>query len=353
MSTLRIALDATPLTAPYTGICRYTAELARRMALARPEAEIVLLSDQKYEPISGLPNLRCDPRPARALEKRWWSVGLPLRLRKMKASLFHGTDFAVPLTGSTPAVVTIHDLAPFRAAEWRMPATAERKARRLPRAVARAKVILTPSECVRQEVIDQLGVPEDKVRVTPLASSLHQVPGRSSSPYILYAGPIEPRKNLVRLLRAFARLRGPERLVLAGGGGWGRDEVKAAVASLRLEARVTLTGAVLDDELAKLYSHCAVFVYVPLYEGFGLPVVEAMSCGAKVVTSRDTACAETAGDAALLVNPEDETEIASAIEAALKNDDLRRNSMARSLQFSWAHTADLTWQAYEIALSRS
>src|SRR5207244_5647187 len=127
---------------------------------------------------------------------------------------------------------------------------------------------------------------------------------KSPNPFVLYSGAIEPRKNLLRLLRAFSRLKGPEALVLAGGGGWGRDEVVAAVNALGLQSRVKLIGQVSDEEMAALYSQASVFLYVSLYEGFGLPIVEAMACGARIVTSRNTACADVAGDAAILVDPE-------------------------------------------------
>ncbi len=351
-----IALDATPLSVPLAGIGRYTAELARHLAAAHPESQVTLLSDQPFMEPAGPPNLHSDPRPARAWERRWWSVGLPLRLRRLRASLFHGTDFAVPFYASSPAVLTIHDLAPFR-----FPHN-PRVARRLPGAARRARAIIVPSERMKQEVVAELRLPDDKVFVTPLAAASCFRPGSASvgrqRPYVLFVGTIEPRKNLVRLLNAFARLNWPDvKLVLAGRRAWGWEEVEARIHELGLQSRVEIAGHVPDEELADLYRGAAVFVYPSLYEGFGLPVLEAMACGAPVVTSKDTAPADVCGDAAWLVDPHSEEEIREAIEATLKNPTLAatlgRRGLARAAEFSWTRTAELTWQVYESALSGS
>lgn len=360
-STVRVALDATPLSVPLAGIGRYTAELSRHLAEARPDAEVVLLSDQPFRAPQGPPNLRADPRPARGLERRWWSAGLPLRLRRMQATLFHGTDYAVPLLGSVPAVLTIHDLSPLRFPDW-LPQSARRIARRLPRMAARARAVVVPSERVKEEVVETLRLPPAGVFVTPLAAApcFRPQPRRTrvGSPYILFAGAIEPRKNLPGLLRAFTRLARPElRLVLAGPQAWGWQQVMATIAALGLQWQVTVAGQVSDPELAALYAGAALFVYPSLYEGFGLPVVEAMACGVPVVTSRDTAAADVAGDAALLVDPRSEDQIAEAMRRVLDDaelaENLRRRGLARAAEFSWKRTAELTWQVYESALSRS
>jgi glycosyltransferase involved in cell wall biosynthesis len=350
---MRIALDATPLSVPHSGIGRYTRELIAHLPQVRPDAEILTFTD---------PNVTGG---GSALDRRWWSWGLPRSLRQAQARLFHGTDFAVPILGQTPAVLTIHDLSPLQAREWKMPPSAKRIARRLPRMIVRAKVVLTPSERIRQEVLDRFRPPPTKVLVTPLAASaVFQPPSErcplpkpAHPPCLLFVGKREPRKNVIRLLRALAassKLR-EQSLVMAGPAGPEEPLIQATIAALGLQSRVWLTGPCSDETLAGLYSHARLVVYPSLYEGFGLPVLEAMACGAPVLTSRDTACAEVAGGAACLVDPLNEEELAAGMEAVLTDSDLaaalRRKSLERAQQFSWQKTAELTWQAYEIALS--
>jgi len=350
---MRIALDGTPLSVPNSGIGRYTRELAAHLPLVRPDEEIVTLVD---------PNVAGG---GSVLERRWWSIGLPKRLKQAQAHLFHGTDFAVPLLGSTPSVLTIHDLSPLRAQEWNMPATAKRIARRLPRTIAHARAVVVPSERVRREVLERFRIPASKVLVTPLAASdvfkppagRCPLPKPTHPPCILFVGKREPRKNLSRLLRAFAassKLR-DQVMVLAGPPGPMEEQIQRDLRMLGLQSRVWTTGPCTEEALAELYGHARLVVFPSLYEGFGLPVLEAMACGAPVLTSRDTACAEVAGDAAYLVDPQSQEAIMAGMEAVLGDDDLaaalRRKGLDRAGHFSWKRTAELTWQAYEIALS--
>jgi glycosyltransferase involved in cell wall biosynthesis len=350
-----VALDATPLTVPDTGIGRYVAELSRHLAALRPHDRFVLFSDQPYPEVNGRRNLVCDRRPPVRLEKHWWSVGLPMRLARRRVRLFHGTDFAVPIMGGIPSVVTIHDLSPLRAAEWRMPETARRIAERLPLTIARARAVIVPSKRIATEVRERF--PRRRVYVTPLAASAEFRPAENpeppAEPYLLFAGTREPRKNLVRLLDAFAGITASTalRLILAGRAGWGEGEVRERIAALGLQSKVTLCSNLTGLELARLYQQAAVFVYPSLYEGFGLPVLEAMACGAPVVTSRHTACAEVAGGAARLVDPYRADDIAAGILDALRlAGALRARGLARAREFSWKATAELTWKVYESAL---
>jgi glycosyltransferase involved in cell wall biosynthesis len=350
---MKIALDGTPLSQPYTGIGRYTRELAAHLPLVRPDAEIALPADPN---VTGGGTL---------LERRWWSIGLPRHLRRIEAALFHGTDFAVPMLGATPSILTIHDLSPLRAKEWKMPATARRIARRLPGMIKRARVVIVPGERVGQEVAERFPAARPKIVVTPLAVSeaFHlpsdrcPLPKPDHPPCILFAGKREPRKNLPRLLRAMASARGlrDQVIVLCGPSGWEEPELRKAIAALGLQSRVWISGPCSDETLAGLYAHARLVVYPSLYEGFGLPVLEAMACGAPVLTSKNTACADLAGGAAYLVDPLNEEEIAAGMEAVLNDGELaatlRRKGLERARQFSWKRTAELTWQAYESVLS--
>lgn len=333
---MRIALDGTPLqSAPYTGIARYTQELQRALIELHPEAGFTLESRPE---LHGL------------LEGRWWSIGLPRRLRETGVTLFHGTDFAVPLLGKTPSVVTVHDLSPLRAREWKMPATARRVARRLPGAISRSRAVIAPSERVKREIVETFQTPPEKIFVTPLAPARafqtitkREPPAR---PYLLYVGSGQERKNLHSLTQVWDRLRAHLKIDLVAVG---------QNLPFTLEWGIRAMEKIPDEELAVLYSHATAFVYPSVYEGFGLPVVEAMACGAPVITWRDTASSDVAGGAGLEAGSEDE--LASAIQTIVEQPELaaelQKKSLARAACFSWQKTARKTWEAYESAISGS
>ncbi len=335
---MNIALDGTPLSeAPHTGIARYTGQLAAALGAIHPEARITL---------------EARPGNAGVLQGRWWSIGLPRRLREIQATLFHGTDFAVPFLGRTPSVVTVHDLSPLRAREWDMPAVARGVARRLPGVIRRAAAVITPSERVKAELTERFPAAREKIFVTPLAAAALFFPrpvSASGAKYVLYVGSGQRRKNLDLLVRVFGRVRSRFRkdhdihLIVVGGGP-----------QIELQSEVIQMLGVPDEELAKLYSGAAAFVYPSLYEGFGLPVLEAMACGAAVITTRGTACGDLAGESALLVEGENERQLEEALTAVLERPslaaELREKGMARARSFSWQRTAEQTWAVYQVAL---
>jgi glycosyltransferase involved in cell wall biosynthesis len=341
---MNIVLDGTPVAdAPHAGIARYTAQLAAALAALHPETHITLESR---------------PKNAGILDRRWWSIGLPRRLREVQASLFHGTDFAVPLgplSRRTPSVVTVHDLSPLRAREWDMPATALRVARRLPGAIRNARAVIVPSQRIKDEVLARFPNALDKTFVTPLAPAAQFVPRPVATPsggrYVLYVGSGQRRKNLNVLLRVWDRVRKRNtvyhnlRLIVVGDG-----------TQMALQSEVQQMTGVTDEELAGLYAGAAAFVYPSMYEGFGLPVLEAMACGAPVITTRDTACGDLAGSAALLVDTDTggeqqmEEALLAVLERPLLAAELREKGKARASSFSWRRTAELTWAVYELAL---
>jgi glycosyltransferase involved in cell wall biosynthesis len=296
---------------------------------------------------------------------------LPWQLRRLPLDACHFTNNVAPIWGPCPTILTIHDMT-----LWLFPHYHYRKrllAMRpiLPLAARRAAAVITVSQSARADIIRLLGLPADNVHAiyeapAPIFRPLspgpaltavrhrHQLPDR----FLLYVGTIEPRKNLVRLLEAFARLTPsfPHHLLLVGQRGWKDDEVFAAVERLQMAARVRFLGFLPADDLAALYNLAEALVFPSLYEGFGLPVVEAMACGTPVIASNRGALAEVAGGAAEMVNPTDIDSIAAGLERALadprRRAELRSLGLARAANFRWETTAAQTRAVYERVVGR-
>ena len=289
--------------------------------------------------------------------------------RRMPAPVvYHEPNvIARPFGGVT--VVAINDLS------WRVDRAfhpAPRAAwleRRLPASLAQASRFVAISEFTAGEMADQLGLSRERIDVVPLAASPAFRPvaaatalarfGLHSGGFVLSVSTLEPRKNFDRLLAAHARLpddlRARRALAIAGGQGWGEALGSAQADRARRSGALRLLGHVSDAELAALYSHCALFAFPSLYEGFGLPVIEAMACGAPVVASGTTAVGETAGDAAVLVDPLDPAGIAEGLRAVLEDTALaarlRAKGRARAAQFTWGRTLELLIASWRRALS--
>lgn len=243
------------------------------------------------------------------------------------ADVLHCPTFRGPFRAAQPLVVTVHDLAVLRHPEWfnRWTRTYSRIA--VPRVVAAAHRVIAVSEFTKRELVSLLGTDVAKIRVVPNAVEDVFTPDgpRAEGDYVLAVGTLEPRKNLARIAQA---VDGELRVV--GARGWGGVEPPRDV---------TWLGAVSDEELAALYRGARCLVYASLYEGFGIPVAEALACGCPVVTSRDSPMAELAGDAAVYVDPEDVTSIREGIERATRHEP-RRGA-------TWAEVAARTRAVYE------
>ncbi|HVW35444.1 MAG TPA: glycosyltransferase family 1 protein [Acidimicrobiia bacterium] len=285
----------------------------------------------------------------------------------------HSTGPAIPPPGGAALVITVHDLAPIRFAD-RYP----RRARALHKrgahiAAAEAARIICPSRSTALDVEEFYGVDRDRIRVVPhgvdvagLSAADHTADADAArrwerrgitEPYVLWVGTQEQRKNVVAVLDAFSHLAGrhPElNLVLHGPNGWLGDEVGEGLQHRGLHGRTIVSeGSLPRSELAALYARASVFVYPSLYEGFGMPVLEAMACGTPVVTSNISALPETAGDAALLVDPLDDLALAEAITRILEDPglagDLASRGRKRARSLTWGETARRTWAVYEEA----
>lgn len=337
------ALDATPLTVPTGGVTRYTRELARALAAHDPRDEFWLLSDQPFDmPARIPPNLHKGDGPRTAAERRWWLWGLDREMMRRKVDLFHGTDFSVPYIPRRPSVMTVHDLSPWL---WN---DASRRVRRRVPVLLRARIptmIITPSEAVRRAAIARFGIDQERVVAVPLAASDHfrfldaAPPAR---PYFLFVGTLEPRKNIARLIEAWREVRKSQDvdLVLAGRS---REDFSTPAP----EPGLRVLGAVPDEDLPALYSQAVACVYPSLYEGFGLPVLEAMQCGATVIASRDPAIMEISGGAAIHV---DATDVGTLAEAMRARPVRRDESLRRAALYSWSITARKTREVYDAAV---
>jgi glycosyltransferase involved in cell wall biosynthesis len=378
---MRIGLDGFPLLTSLTGVGHYTFELARALALLAPTDQFELVAPGPF-PNSIVEDIRLNcPANLRAVSaeaksirrRRWWAVGLPLYLRKASLDLFHGTNYEVPLWSKRRSVLTIHDLSILLHADTHRADLARRARRRLPVMTRSASMIITPTESVKREVSERLKVDPEKIVVT------HEAPRRGfqrmpfadiaeakrrlgiEDEFLLFVGTIEPRKNLLTLMRAFDQIlrqtsRRPQ-LVVAGAEGWLMDQLFAFIKESSIGDRLLLTGYLDDKDLRALYSSCRAFVYPSIYEGFGLPPLEAMACGAPVIAGNIATFQETLGSAAELVEPNDVEALARSIVEILGDEDRRRDLSRRGLEqaakFSWERTAELTLEVYRQVLGES
>lgn len=352
---MKIALDATPLTVASGGVHRYTEELSRALAASFPEDEFFLLSDQQFTPPSGAPaNLKIGSGPRNALERRWWLWGLHREMARRGATIFHGTDFSVPYLPIHPSVLTLHDLSPWLDAAWH--SDADRVRQRMP-ALLRfglATMIITPTEAVRRGTIERFRWPANRIVAVPLAAgeNFHPVPVQPPGrPYLLYVGTLEPRKNLELLHQVWRELRKSHDidLVLAGRRRGDFPEIAP-------EPGLRVLGLTPEEKLPRLYSGALACLYPSYYEGFGLPVLEAMQCGAAVLASRDPAIMEVSGQGALLLDIREPGAWVEALRTFLSQperlNELRQKALRRAAEFSWTKTAKLTREVYDEAARR-
>ena len=357
---MRIGFDGTPLLGPRTGVGWYTADLIDAVSAASPDDRLLVLpiswrTAAELE-VDG-PNVSVARRfmPARPLQLLWERSSIPPLEWFLRCDVFHATNFLAPPTRRTPVVVTVHDLAFVRHPETCAPAV-QAFARLLPRVLRRAAAIIAVSHFTADELRAWLPEVADRITVVPNGGHRRVTPGsaglRSDAPYVLMLGSLGVRKNLPLLLDAYALLRqqGTDlHLVLAGPP----DPLVDVSDELRrrgLADRVTLTGYVDDGQAAALLEGAAVLAFPSLYEGFGMPLVEAMAVGTPVVAARSGATPETVGEAAVLVEPGDVEGFAAAITAVIDDPDLRPRLVEagrrRAAEFSWARTAAETLSVY-------
>jgi glycosyltransferase involved in cell wall biosynthesis len=297
----------------------------------------------------------------------WEQLVQPWVLRRMEADLVHGPVFIAPVFTPCPSVITIHDLSFMRFPNLFHPVNRLYLTVLTRLSAQRARRIIAVSAHAAAESVQLLDVPPERIDViyhgvdpvfrplpTDTIASFRQRRGLPER-FLLFVGTLEPRKNLVRLVEAFAHIQDDQvGLVLAGGKGWLYDELFARVETLGLEGKVIFPGYVMSEELPLWYNAATALAYPSVYEGFGLPVLEAQACGAPVLTSNVSSLPEAAGDAALMVDPYDVEALATGINQILTDEslrlELRAHGLAHAQEFTWSRTALETAHVYKRAL---
>jgi glycosyltransferase involved in cell wall biosynthesis len=358
---MRIALDARPLRVREgSGLTVFLSSVLQALGEIDRDHEYLLYAHADFE-WAAPQGMRVSKRTSGGVYGTVWMQSVvPRWLREGGVDLFWGTQHTLPLgmPGGMPAVLSFHDVAHARIPETMRRSSYWVNRTLIPPSVRRADVLVALSETTAGELRELLDVPPERIRVAlpgvaadfwPIepaearrALAAH-LPG--PEPYVLAVGALEPKKNLVTSLRAWARIahRWPHRLVVAGPPGWRVQEALDLLETPALHGKVQRLGYVPRPLLPALYAGADVFVFPSIYEGFGMPVVEAMACGTAVVTSNVSSLPEAAGGAALLVDPRDDAALAEAIEAVLtdaaRRADLVRRGLERAARLRWSDTA--------------
>jgi len=382
---LRLSLDVSAVPARAVGAGQYTVHLAGALA---PRADVDLTLFGRRDDAVRWPGLAPRSRVvsrapgARPLRLAWEQIQLPGMLDRSGVAVHHGPHYTMPHRGTVPTVVTIHDLSFFVSPQWHERSKVLLFRRAIAYAARRAAAVVCPSRATADELTRWCRVDAevfvaphgvDTLRFRPeephpgadaaaLSTLDHRLAG--GRPYLLFVGTLEPRKDVPTLVRAFARVseRHPDALlVLAGGDGWGMGPVEQAIASSRVGSRIVRPGYVPDDTVPALLRSAVAAVYPSLYEGFGLPALEALACGVPLVTTSGTAMAEVAADAAVLIPPGDGAALADAIDAELAGradggppePGRRRLGLEIATAHTWDRSADLHLRAYRHAVDQA
>ena len=374
---MRIAIDYTAGIRQQAGIGTYARNLVAAMLAQDTTNQWTLITSGQPTDERSFPNAENVVGhsvfvPDRYLNVLWYRWRMPLpppSLFTGHADLYHGLDFVLPpLNRKIRKVVTVYDLAFLEHPEYAVPSLAEYLKKVVPQAVASADVVATISHEVSRTLIEHFNTPAEKLTVIPcgVESYFRRITDPIlldatrnkfglKHPLVLGVGTQEPRKNHIGLIKAFYKTQqqknAPAMLAIAGGKGWLYEETQNLVRELKLEDKVRFLGRVTDHELVTLYSLADAFAFPSFFEGFGIPPIEAMACGAPVITSSVSSLPEVAGDAAILVDPHDIDALADAISRIIESEtlqeELRQKGFERVQQYTWANSAKKMLSVYQ------
>ncbi len=370
---MHVCLDVSPTVQKHAGLGRYAGEIARALR-HNNEVDLSLFYNQHGK--AELPDYLAQiPHQTVNIGNKPWRMGVllsqmthwPLDKTFGVVDIFHATNHLLAHFKGAKTVFTLHDLIFLRFPEYHLPYNRWYLTFAMPRYLRAADVIITPSECSKQDAIAFYGLPESKIKViyeaaapylkaTTDTSELERVRQKYNLPerYLLHLATIEPRKNLNRLLDAYKSLLAdwPDlKLVLIGQKGWLYDSFFQKLQALGLQEQVIFPGYIAEEDLSICYQLAEVFVFPSLYEGFGLPPLEAMACGVPVVSSNSSSLPEVIGQAGLLFDPTDTAALVAALRRVLADAELRTELQGRSLlqaqKFSWVKAANELQAVYQ------
>lgn len=357
------------------GIGWFTYEVSKRLVERHPEHEFIFFFDRGYEPefIFGdnvTPVILFPPARLPILWRWWFELSVPRALKKYQADVFLSFDGYCSLRAKTPTVMVTHDVAYLHMPDH-IPKNILRFYQKFtPRFFQRAERIVTVSDYSKKDILQHFQIPPDKIAVTcngckpafqPLQEADKQIVKAKyaeGEDYFLYIGSIHPRKNVHRLIQAFDQFKkntqSPVKLLIGGRFAWQTGEVKDAYDRANFKNDITLLGYVSDEELPRLTGAALALMYVSLFEGFGVPLLEAMHSEVPVITSNVSSLPEVAGDAALLVNPYEVPDIAAAMQQLYENQALREDLIGKGKtqreKFTWERATDIVWENIQLAL---
>lgn len=367
---MRVGFDVGPITTTRTGVGNYCFYLLKHLVAMEENCQYLGLSTGMgtidLGSLEGRVTHRHIPLPTRFMYALWTLCHGPKVDRLLGGvDVYHATNYFLPPTAEARRVVTIHDLAFLAVPQYCSPKIVGPFSKTMEKFAKEADGILTYSEATKSDVVNFLGVDEAKITVAPMAVDEGFAPMEKeeaaarvkqkygiSSPFLLFVSTLEPRKNVVGLIRAFAKVaaRIPHNLVLIGSVGWNADDIFETIRETNLEDRVIRPGFVPHMELPAFYCAADAFLFPTHYEGFGLPLLEALTCGCPVVTSSNSSIPEVTGGASIYVDPVDDDSIASGIEKVLGDVTLRRANIEKGIKhgktFSWQDCAKITLDAY-------
>ncbi len=379
---MNILLDAIPLTGLQTGISRYVRNLYKKLELF-PDVTVhyyqggrctTRMPDQanpdKWMKVNDRVWKLPDPIVVGLRSAFWLSFEYKVRrvVRKKRFDVYHETAFTPAMVKNIPQVFTLHDLSLKKCRSMHPRERVWFSDLFFDRRIKHASHIITVSEYIRSEIVEELHVPAHKV------TAIHEAPDPFFYPrgeekidatlsnlglpgdYLLFVGTLEPRKNISLLIKALAELEKDIPIVLAGWKGWGEKPWREKAREAGLDKQIYAPGYIDEESLACLYSGALALVYPSLYEGFGLPVLEAMSCGCPVICSNVASLPEVAGDAALLIDPSDAEDLANAMDMLVGDSLLRSELIKKGLQraefFNWQKTAEQTLEVFRVVADK-